>query len=134
MTIGAAPERSSTLHQSVSLWRAARRPRPGRYDQGWFSQPFSAQLTQLVTLARAQARDERSRGADSQGVGLPPLLKGRMLDLDRDRTVLDLPQPGGVEQLGEMAASSTRARGLIVHVTVQGPGGAGSPRRAPRRG
>jgi hypothetical protein len=79
-------------------------------------------------LRRAQACYTRAGGTDAERERLPKLIKSWMLDLDRYGSLLDPAQTCDVEQLGELAATGTRARGLIVDIDVQHP--SGLPKRA----
>ncbi len=62
-----------------------------------------------VAAGRAHAKGER----------LPPIIKARMLDADDEGCLLDLAQPGAVEQLRKVALASTGKLRLILDLGVE---------------
>ena len=60
-----------------------------------------------------------ARGADSELVGLPPRLERRVLDLDLERRLVHLAEPGLGEELREMPLARTGELRLVHDVLVE---------------
>src|SRR5207248_7661495 len=63
-------------------------------------------LTQLDLLRRVERRQVRAGGPDAERERFPPLVEVRMLHLNRQSSLLDLPEAGLREELDEVALAA----------------------------
>ena len=83
----------------------------------------------LLGSARAALEPGRiaAGGADAEGERLPPLLEARMRQADRESGLLDVVQPGCLEQLGQLTPARACQVGFALEVGVE------LARRSPER-
>ena len=111
---------------------------------GGVRQLLAAALPQLGLPLRVEPGRVGAGGPDAERERLPPVLEGRVLDAHRERGLLDLAQPGRLEQLGQVALRGRpraatrprrrrRARAPRPRTGSAEPVRRRDPRRRPRR-
>src|SRR5688500_12817535 len=100
------------LLESVSLRQASCSPGLRRDGERRFGQELATAIPEPVPLRRPQGGDVCAGGADAKGERLPPLVEAGMLHVDGDRGLLDLAEPGRLEELRQVAPTRAGHVGL----------------------
>ena len=82
-------------------------------------QRLPATFAELRLLRRVESSRVTASRTHAEGKRLPPIVKARMLEADCEDCLLDLPQPGGMEQPRKVALAGAGTLRLILDLGIE---------------